>query len=70
MTHSIIESDLHDYQNFVYLVANSFFFLIYLLLYGVFVAALVVARAWALGCMDFNSCSTQHSILRSCGTWV
>ena len=48
MTHSIIESDLHDYQNFVYLVANSFFFLIYLLLYGVFVAALVVEHGHAL----------------------
>ena len=42
MTHSVIESDLHDYQNFAYLVANSFFKQTFIYCCWVFVAAFVV----------------------------
>lgn len=49
MTHSIIERDLHDCQNFVYLVANSFFFLkyVFIAVLGLCCCSCCGARAWA-----------------------
>ena len=67
MTHSVIESDLHDYQNRLLIhFLKKYLFIV--------VGSLLLLLSWSLGmgsgCMNFSSCSTQHSVLRSCGTWA